>query len=211
MATMTIRNGVDVDRLVATIGAIKEDPTVAKFTFRARSNWESGGRNRGEIGGFRETPSYNPDTKELHNAAIEPVCKKYLELRYQMMPYLYSAAKETCETGMPIIRAMWLHYPGEANAVGRGDQYLYGRDLLVAPIFEKGATSRSVSPPAATPSPWRRRRASSGPSGCSRPASATSRFPCGVPGISARRGASRACSALVTSRWPTPTRGAPAR
>jgi alpha-glucosidase/alpha-D-xyloside xylohydrolase len=39
---------------------------------------------------------------------------------------------------------MWLHYPGEANAVGRGDQYLYGRDLLVAPIFEKGATSRSV-------------------------------------------------------------------
>jgi uncharacterized OsmC-like protein len=53
MATMTIRNGVDVDRLVATIDAIKEDPGVAKFTFRARSNWESGGRNRGEIGDFK--------------------------------------------------------------------------------------------------------------------------------------------------------------
>ena len=64
--------------------------------WRLRLPW---GWNRGEIGGFRETPSYNPDPKELHNAAIEPICKKYLELRYQMMPYLYSAVKETCETG----------------------------------------------------------------------------------------------------------------
>ncbi len=109
--------------------------------WRLRLPW---GWNRGEIGGFRETPSYNPDPKELSNPAIEPVCKKYLELRYQMMPYLYSAARETCETGLPIIRAMWLHYPDDAKAVERGDQYLYGRDILVAPIFEKGAVSRSV-------------------------------------------------------------------
>jgi alpha-glucosidase (family GH31 glycosyl hydrolase) len=109
--------------------------------WRLRLPW---GWNRGEIGGFRETPAYNPDPKELNNAAIEPVCKKYLELRYQMMPYLYSAVKETCETGVPIIRAMWLHYPSDATAVGRGDQYLYGRDILVAPVFEKGATSRSL-------------------------------------------------------------------
>jgi alpha-glucosidase/alpha-D-xyloside xylohydrolase len=109
--------------------------------WRLRLPW---GWNRGEIGGFRETPSYNPDPKELHNAAIEPICKKYLELRYQLMPYLYSAVKETCETGIPIIRALWLHYPGEAGAVARGDEYLYGRDILVAPVVEKGATSRQV-------------------------------------------------------------------
>jgi alpha-glucosidase (family GH31 glycosyl hydrolase) len=115
--------------------------------WRLRLPW---GWNRGEIGGFRETPAYNPDPKELHNAAIEPVCKKYLELRYQMMPYLYSAVRETCETGMPIIRAMWLHYPGDAKAVGMGDQYLYGRDILVAPVFEKGATSRTVYLPRGT-------------------------------------------------------------
>jgi uncharacterized OsmC-like protein len=47
-----MRNGVDVDRLVATIGAIKEDPDLARFTFRARSTWEHGGRSVGEIGGF---------------------------------------------------------------------------------------------------------------------------------------------------------------
>jgi alpha-glucosidase/alpha-D-xyloside xylohydrolase len=102
------------------------------------------GWNRGEIGAFRETPAYNPDPAELHNAAIEPVCKKYLELRYRLMPYLYSAVKETCETGLPIVRALWLHHADDPVAVARGDEYLFGRDILVAPVVEKGATSRSV-------------------------------------------------------------------
>lgn len=52
MATTTTRNGVDVDRLIATIGAVQVDANVAKFTFRARSSWESGGHNKGEIGAF---------------------------------------------------------------------------------------------------------------------------------------------------------------
>jgi alpha-glucosidase/alpha-D-xyloside xylohydrolase len=109
--------------------------------WRLRLPW---GWNRGEIGGFRETPSYSPDPAELHNPAIEPICKKYLELRYQLMPYLYSAVKETCETGMPIIRALWLHYATDAAATARGDEFLFGRDILVAPVVEKGATSRTL-------------------------------------------------------------------
>lgn len=115
--------------------------------WRLRLPW---GWNRGEIGGFRETPAYHPDPAELRNAAIEPVCKKYLQLRYRMMPYLYSHVKETCETGMPIIRALWLHYPGDATAAARGDEFLYGRDILVAPVVEKAATSRSVYLPRGT-------------------------------------------------------------
>jgi alpha-glucosidase/alpha-D-xyloside xylohydrolase len=51
---------------------------------------------------------------------------------------------------MPIIRALWLHYPDDAAAVARGDEYLYGRDLLVAPVVEKGATSRKVYLPKGT-------------------------------------------------------------
>jgi alpha-glucosidase/alpha-D-xyloside xylohydrolase len=102
------------------------------------------GWNTGDIG-FPETRTpFNPNPAELHNAAIEPICKKYLELRYELMPYLYSAVHETCETGMPIIRALWLHYPDDSAAVARGDEYLYGRDILVAPVAEKGATSRSL-------------------------------------------------------------------
>jgi alpha-glucosidase/alpha-D-xyloside xylohydrolase len=94
--------------------------------------------------GFPEVKDYHPDPKELHNEAIEPVCKKYLELRYRLMPYLYSAVRETCETGMPIIRSLWLHYPDDPIAAARGDEYLWGRDILVAPVVEKGATSRTL-------------------------------------------------------------------
>jgi len=97
----------------------------------------------GEIG-VPETPSYHPDGNVLHNPEIEPICKKYLELRYQLMPYVYSAVKETCETGLPIMRALWLHHPEDPQAVARGDEYLFGRDLLVAPVVEKGATTRAV-------------------------------------------------------------------
>jgi alpha-glucosidase/alpha-D-xyloside xylohydrolase len=45
---------------------------------------------------------------------------------------------------MPIIRSLWFHYPGETDAVARGDEYLYGRDILVAPVIEKGAASRTL-------------------------------------------------------------------
>jgi len=99
--------------------------------------------------GYTETP-YNPDPKELHNTAIEPICKKYLDLRYQLMPYLYSAVKETCETGLPIIRSLWFRYPDDPIAVARGDEYLWGRDILVAPVVKKGATSRSLYLPRGT-------------------------------------------------------------
>jgi alpha-glucosidase/alpha-D-xyloside xylohydrolase len=107
------------------------------------------GWTKGEIG-YQETPSYQPDPHDLDNPAIEPICKKYLELRYRMMPYLYSAVKETCETGLPVIRALWLHYSDDAIAVARGDEFLYGRHLLVAPVVEKGATSRSLYLPRGT-------------------------------------------------------------
>jgi alpha-glucosidase/alpha-D-xyloside xylohydrolase len=46
------------------------------------------------------------------------------------------------------MRAMWLHYPDDLHARGLGTQYLWGRDLLVAPVFTKGATSREVYLPA---------------------------------------------------------------
>jgi alpha-glucosidase/alpha-D-xyloside xylohydrolase len=98
----------------------------------------------GGDGGPNETANFTPDPAELHNTQVEPICRKYLELRYQLMPYLYTAVRDAQESGMPIMRALWLHYPDDPVAVARGDQYLWGRDLLVAPVFEKGATKRKV-------------------------------------------------------------------
>jgi alpha-glucosidase (family GH31 glycosyl hydrolase) len=81
---------------------------------------------------------------EMNNPAIEPVAKKYSELRYQLMPYTYTLAWEARDRGLPPMRAMWLHYPDDAQAAGIGDQFLWGRDLLIAPVHTRGATSRDV-------------------------------------------------------------------
>lgn len=101
------------------------------------------GWNTGDPGP-QETANYTTDPNELHNAEVEPICRKYLELRYRMLPYIYTAMRETHETGLPMMRALWLHYPDDPIATGRSDEYLWGRDLLVAPVTEKGATSRRL-------------------------------------------------------------------
>jgi len=92
-----------------------------------------------------------PDPAELRNAEVEPICKKYLELRYRLLPYNYTLMREACDTGLPPMRALWLHYPKDAEAVKLGDEYLWGRDLIVAPVVEKGAQSRRVYLP---PGAW---------------------------------------------------------
>jgi alpha-glucosidase/alpha-D-xyloside xylohydrolase len=48
------------------------------------------------------------------------------------------------ETGLPIMRALWLHDPDDPAAVARGDEYLWGGDILVAPVVERGASSRRL-------------------------------------------------------------------
>lgn len=119
--------------------------------WRLRLPW---GWNTGELGP-PESEGYGwnfgvPDTKELLNPEVEPIARKYLELRYRLLPYLYSAVRETHETGLPVMRALWLHYPGDPRSVERGDQYLWGRDIIVAPVTEQGAASRLVYLPPET-------------------------------------------------------------
>ena len=108
--------------------------------------WNLGETGPGEITTY--SGAALPPASELRNQQVEPICRKYLELRYRLMPYLYSAVRESTQTGMPIVRAMWLHHPDDPVAVARGDQYFWGRDMLVAPVVEKGATSRKVYLPA---------------------------------------------------------------
>ena len=50
--TLTVRTGIDVDQLLATIDAIKDDPNAATFTFRTSGRWQEGTHNVGEIGRF---------------------------------------------------------------------------------------------------------------------------------------------------------------
>ncbi|MGA3087930.1 MAG: TIM-barrel domain-containing protein [Terriglobales bacterium] len=119
-------------------------------TWKLRLPW---GWNTGDPGPV-EIGHYNgaaiPDASQLRDTRVEPICRKYLELRYRMLPYLYSAVRECATTGMPIMRALWLHFPDDPTAVGCQDQYLWGRSVLVAPVVEKGATARQVYLPRGT-------------------------------------------------------------
>ena len=104
----------------------------------------------GGDGGPSETKTFTADPAELKNPRIEPILRKYLELRYRLLPYTYTAVRECCETGLPIIRALWIHYPDDPAAVARGDQYLWGRDILVSPVVEKGTEIRRLYLPRGT-------------------------------------------------------------
>jgi hypothetical protein len=112
--------------------------------WRLRTPW---GWGESEMG-FREGQTALPSQQEMNNPAIEPVAKKYTELRYQLMPYTYTLAREAYDTGMPLMRALWLHFPDDKQARGQSQEYLWGRNMLIAPVYEKGATSRDVYLPA---------------------------------------------------------------
>ena len=78
----------------------------------------------------------------------EPILAKYLRLRYQLLPYTYSVAYRSYQTGAPYMRALFMDFPGDPNAFNIPDEYMYGPAFLVAPVTEQGATQRSVYLPA---------------------------------------------------------------
>ncbi|WP_454293894.1 TIM-barrel domain-containing protein [Salana multivorans] len=72
------------------------------------------------------------------------VARAALRLRYRLMPYLYAAFVTASETGLPVQRPLVLADSRDAETVDVDDEYLFGPDLLVAPVLEPGATQRSV-------------------------------------------------------------------
>jgi alpha-glucosidase (family GH31 glycosyl hydrolase) len=110
--------------------------------------WNTGDSGPVEINNY--SGAAIPDSSQLHDTRVEPICRKYLELRYRLLPYLYSVVRECTKTGMPIIRPLWLHFPNDPTSVACEDQYFWGETILVAPVVEKGATARRVYLPPGT-------------------------------------------------------------
>lgn len=88
----------------------------------------------------------HPNYKEPWNYGEEAqeIFKQYDELRYSLIPYLYSYSYEMHRTGMPLMRALVLHYQDDPNVYEITDQYLLGEDLMVCPVTTKGAQTRVV-------------------------------------------------------------------
>jgi alpha-D-xyloside xylohydrolase len=74
----------------------------------------------------------------------EPILAKYLKLRYQLLPYTYSVAYRSYQTGAPYMRALFMDFPNDPKALNISDEYMYGPAFLVAPVIEQGANHRMV-------------------------------------------------------------------
>jgi alpha-glucosidase len=75
---------------------------------------------------------------------VEAIARDYLNLRYRLLPYLYTAAWQASQTGVPIIRALSFEYPNDPHTYSIDDQFLCGDALLIAPVVTQGAVSRDV-------------------------------------------------------------------
>ncbi|MBS1954037.1 MAG: alpha-glucosidase [Cyanobacteria bacterium SZAS-4] len=75
---------------------------------------------------------------------VEAHCRKFIETRYRLLPYIYSLFWESSRSGAPLMRPLAWHYPEDQFAREVDDQFLFGEQLLVAPIIERGRTWRSV-------------------------------------------------------------------
>ena len=80
----------------------------------------------------------------------EDIIRKYLKLRYAMLPFLYTTLEEAHRTGVPLFRPLMLNYQNDANTYNIDDQFMVGEDLLVAPIVKPDVTRRLVYLPEGT-------------------------------------------------------------
>jgi len=115
-----------------------------------------------DIGGFALSPSPELYTRWLEAGVFYPYCRTHttlgssnqepwsygnrlesinrrsIELRYRLLPYLYNAFFAASETGIPVMRALLLDYPDDPKAVAQNEEFLFGDDLLVAPVVKDG-------------------------------------------------------------------------
>lgn len=121
-----------------------------------------------DVGGFAENPSGELYTRWLQAAALTPFLRSHssagtnnkepweygdnftrinratIELRYQFLPYLYTLFYQHEKTGEPVLRPLWYEYPNDVKTYLRDDEYLVGKDLLIAPVLWEGRNIREV-------------------------------------------------------------------
>ncbi len=74
----------------------------------------------------------------------EDIIRKYLKLRYQLLPFLYTTLEEAHRTGAPLFRPLVLNFPEDPNTYNLDDEFMIGDDLLVAPIVKPDLSARLV-------------------------------------------------------------------
>ncbi len=84
-----------------------------------------------------------------YDAALTEDFRNALGLRYSLMPYIYAHAKDSSARGFPMVRPLFFEFPNDPGSWTIDDQYMFGTDLLVAPMFASGDRRRVYLPPGA--------------------------------------------------------------
>jgi alpha-D-xyloside xylohydrolase len=105
-----------------------------------------------EYGTFLPTLRVHGERKHTeiwaYGRQAEAILARYDRLRYQLIPYIYSLARRTYDSGAPFMRALWMDFPSDPKVAGIGDEYMLGPDFLVAPVTSQGQTRKQVYLPA---------------------------------------------------------------
>ncbi|MBW2587828.1 MAG: glycoside hydrolase family 31 protein [Deltaproteobacteria bacterium] len=99
-----------------------------------------------------QVPTY--DRPQPWDEDHQPIWRMYSKLHTQLYPYLQAAAEDYYATGRPVMQHHVLTHPGDAEATGRDDQYMFGPHILVAPVYIESATDRELYLPEGTWVEW---------------------------------------------------------
>lgn len=100
-------------------------------------------------------PVYRPHAQDniapepiFHDQQTKDIIRKYIKLRYQMLPYIYTMAYQNSTSGLPMMRPIMYSQTNDPQAFDINDRYFWGESLLVAPIVEAGVTEAKLELPA---------------------------------------------------------------
>ena len=79
-----------------------------------------------------------------YGQAVMDQFRRIVELKYRLMPYVYAQAKDSSDRGLPMTRALFVEFPDDPGSWQVDDEYLFGSDILAAPLLEENARSRNV-------------------------------------------------------------------
>ena len=79
-----------------------------------------------------------------YGSEAEAISKKYISLRYQLLPYIYTMAYENYSNGMPLARPLFFEYPDAEFLNNYSDEYLWGDNFIVSPVVDEGLTHKDI-------------------------------------------------------------------
>lgn len=85
-----------------------------------------------------------PSEPVFWSAQTQEIVRKYMKLRYALLPYNYTLAWQNSQSGTPLMRPLFYSFPADAIASHIEDQYMWGDNLLVVPVLKKGTETRSI-------------------------------------------------------------------